>query len=287
MASVRFLSLLFITSLLVLCIPLQGSPRAEVADSVTSSLFAQSAARALDREFPNRDISFLLLDAGTGELLAARWDHPEIPIPPGSLLKPFAALAYGQKHDHQYPIHNCRGIQSRCWRPRGHGNVDLTSAIAYSCNSYFRFLTEGLTADDVASTARHFGLELPGPDISGEAVAGLNSRWMISPVRLARAYVELAHQRGEPGVSQILDGMAESARHGTGAEVDRTLPIPNALVKTGTAACTHLHRAPGDGFTVALLPADNPKILLLVRQHGVPGAEAARTAGQMLRRIEE
>jgi hypothetical protein len=31
-----------------------------------SSLFAQSAAEALDRDFPSHDISFLLLDAHTG-----------------------------------------------------------------------------------------------------------------------------------------------------------------------------------------------------------------------------
>jgi len=38
---------------------------------------------------------------------------------------------------------------------------------------------------------------------------------------------------------------------------------------------------------VALTPPDNPQILLMVRVHGVPGAQAAKTAGQMLRRIED
>jgi cell division protein FtsI/penicillin-binding protein 2 len=38
---------------------------------------------------------------------------------------------------------------------------------------------------------------------------------------------------------------------------------------------------------VVLVPADNPQILLMVRVHGVPGAQAAKIAGQMLRRIEE
>jgi cell division protein FtsI/penicillin-binding protein 2 len=88
-------------------------------------------------------------------------------------------------------------------------------------------------------------------------------------------------------VSQVLDGMAESAQHGTGAEVHRAFPFPDALAKTGTAVCTHSGRAPGDGFTVVLTPADNPQLLLMVRVHGVPGAQAAKTAGQMLRRIEE
>jgi len=69
--------------------------------------------------------------------------------------------------------------------------------------------------------------------------------------------------------------------------VHRAFPIPDALVKTGTAACTHSRHAVGDGFTVALVPADEPQVLLMVRVHGVPGAQAAKTAGQMLRRIED
>jgi cell division protein FtsI/penicillin-binding protein 2 len=104
---------------------------------------------------------------------------------------------------------------------------------------------------------------------------------------MAQAYVELAHEHGQAAVREILEGMADSARQGTGAEIDRLLPLRNALVKTGTAACMHAHRATGDGFTVVLVPADDPRVLLMVRVHGVPGAKAAKTAGEMLRRIEE
>ena len=82
-------------------------------------------------------------------------------------------------------------------------------------------------------------------------------------------------------------GMAQSAQEGTGLEVNRALRHSSALVKTGTAACTHHAHAPGDGFVVALVPAGQPEFLLMVRVHGVPGAKAAMTAGRMLSRIEE
>jgi hypothetical protein len=252
-----------------------------------SSLFAQSAAEALARDFAGRDISFLLLDAHTGRVLASRWDHPDAPIPMGSLLKPFTALAYGEQHDYQYPRHTCRGTSTGCWLSRGHGDVDLTGAIAHSCNSYFRMLTENLTAADISPTADRFELDRPGAEAAGPELAGLGTRWRTSPLRLARAYLALIHQRQRPGVSQVLAGMALSARHGTGAQVHRTFPVPDVLVKTGTAACIHSGRAPGDGFTVVLTPAENPQILLMVRVHGVPGAQAAKTAGQMLRRIDD
>jgi len=251
-----------------------------------ASLFAQSSAQALNREFPNPDISFLLLDARTGQVLASRWKNVTTPIPAGSLVKPFTALAYGEQHNFRYPGHTCRGTATGCWLPRGHGRVDLTDAIAHSCNSYFRMLTTDLTAEDVSPTAAFYGLDHPGSDASGPELAGLGSRWRISPLRLAGAYVELDHQRQKPGVEQILEGMAQSARRGTGAELHRAIPFPDALVKTGTSVCTHPRRSPGDGFAVVLIPADAPQILLMVRVHGVPGAHAAKTAGQMLRRIE-
>jgi len=264
-----------------------GPPVADGAESSGASLFAQAAAEALNRGFPSRDISFLLLDAHTGGVLASRWDHLDTPIPMGSLVKPFTALAYGEEHAFQYPAHTCRGTATGCWLPLGHGNINLTTAIAYSCNSYFRMLTENLTAADVSPTASRFGLEPPRNGAAGPQLAGLGTRWQISPLRMARAYLELVRRREQPGVNQILDGMAQSALHGTGAEVHRAFPVSAALVKTGTAACIHFRHAAGDGFTVALVPADEPQVLLMVRVHGVPGSQAAKTAGQMLRRIED
>lgn len=280
-------------TLLLILVALSLSPssvRARPAStelSGNSSLFAQSAAQALANDFPNRDISFLLLDVRTGHVLASRWDNPDLPIPMGSLLKPFAALAYGEQHNYQYPSHSCRGTLTECWFPRGHGEIDLTSAIAHSCNSYFRMLTENLKAADVSPTAIRFGLEPPDLETSGAELAGLGSRWRTSPSRVARAYIELIRQRQQPGVSQVIAGMAESAQQGTAAEVHRAFPLFEALAKTGTAACTHARHSPGDGFTIALVPANSPQILLMVRVHGVPGAQAAKIAGQMLRRIEE
>lgn len=280
---------LLMCALLLALLP--SSSRAGLAASdgnagLESSLFAQSAAETLNRDFPSRDISFLLLDARTGRVLTARWERIDSPIPLGSLLKPFTALAYGEQHDFHYPSHLCRGTATGCWLPHGHGEIGLTSAIAYSCNSYFRMLTANMVAADVAPIAARFEIEPPDRDAVGPALAGIGSNWRISPVRMARAYVELLRRGGQPGVREILAGMAQSAEHGTGAAVDRALQSHNALVKTGTAPCTHSPHAPGDGFAIVLTPADQPKILLMIRVHGVPGAQAAKTAGLMLRRIE-
>ena len=252
-----------------------------------NALFTQSAAQILPREFTGRGVSFLLVDVQTGALLASRWENPDAPIPLGSLVKPFVALAYGEEHQFQYPIHVCRGDAGGCWLPHGHGEIGISAAIADSCNSYFRMLTTGMTSADVIPSATRLGLDLPAPGLSGPDLIGVGNRWLISPLHMAHAYVELNRRRDQSGARQVIAGMAQSARQGTGAEVDRALKHSRALVKTGTAACTHQDHAPGDGFVVALFPAEQPELLLMVRVHGVPGAKAALTAGRMLSRIEE
>jgi cell division protein FtsI/penicillin-binding protein 2 len=251
------------------------------------SLFAQSAIQILDREFQDSRISYLLFDARSEVLLSSRWEDASRPIPLGSLVKPFTALAYAQTHNFKYPTHVCRGEASGCWQLHPHGTLDIVSAVAVSCNSYFRALAANLNGDQLRSTADSFGLEPPFAESTGASLMGLGDQWKVSPLHMARAYLELYRRRDQPGLREILAGMAESEQRGTGAGVGKALKHTDALVKTGTAPCTHLRPAPADGFVVALLPADQPEILLMIRVHGVAGARAAVTAGRMLRRMEE
>jgi hypothetical protein len=251
------------------------------------SLFSQSAVLVLEREFPSSDISYLLLDARSGTLLSSRWDDPAKPIPLGSLVKPFTALAYAETHENQLPSHVCRGEASGCWQVRPHGKLNLISAISVSCNSYFRALAENLTGEQLIPVANRFGLDPPDPTLSGPGLMGLGDGWPVAPLKMARAYLELYHRRDQPVVREILAGMEQSARNGTGKGVGDALKHADALVKTGTAPCTHAHAAPGDGFVIAMVPANQPELLLLVRVHSVPGATASITAGRMLRRLED
>jgi hypothetical protein len=261
--------------------PRQDSP------APAKSLFSQSAVLVLEREFSSSDISYLLFDARTGNLLSSRWEDPRKPIPLGSLVKPFTALAYGETHDNQFPSHICRGEASGCWQVQAHGKLDLVSAISVSCNSYFRALAGNLTGERLIPIANRFGLDPPDPALSGPPLMGLGDRWPIAPIKMARAYLELYRRRDQPVVRDILAGMEQSARNGTGKGVGQAMKHADALVKTGTAPCTHPHAAPGDGFVIAMVPAKQPELLLFVRVHSAPGATASLTAGRMLRRLEE
>ena len=100
-----------------------------------ASLPEQSAAIALDRAFPDPNVSYLLTDCATNREICSRWTHSVAPVPVGSLVKPFTALAYGETHGFRYPSFTCSG--ARCWFPQGHGRMEISTAIAHSCNAYF------------------------------------------------------------------------------------------------------------------------------------------------------
>jgi cell division protein FtsI/penicillin-binding protein 2 len=251
------------------------------------SLFSQSAAEILRKQFSSSGASYLLLDGHSGAVLASNWENYDKPIPMGSLVKPFTALAYASGHDFRYPTYECKGKSSGCWQDQPHGKLEIVAAVSVSCNSYFRRLAESVTFEQLAPITQEFHLESPDANSTGGNLIGLGTQWRVSPLHLAQAYLELYRRKGQPGIAPLLEGMRQSALRGTGAAVDRQLKLTNALVKTGTAPCTHARWAPADGFALSMVPAENPEILLLIRIHSVAGAKAAETAGQMLRRMEE
>lgn len=241
--------------------------------AAAQDLHAQSAKAALERDFNDPDLSYILLDEN-GQIMAERWEHSGSDIPVGSLLKPFFAVAYGRTH-HSFPTFYCAGKKT-CWLPRGHGALHIREAIAFSCNSYFHQL--------VASAGRGFRPAMEGFDLHTSGERTLST---AAPLALARAYLELTRHSQEAEVRPVLDGMVLSAQRGTAKAIAKELPAMTALAKTGTAPCTHAKKAPGDGFALVMAPADHPRAVLLVRLHGKPGFMAADLAGRMIAKVED
>jgi cell division protein FtsI/penicillin-binding protein 2 len=256
---------------------------ADGAAPAQQQILAQTATAALERNFPSPDLSYLLMDA-SGDVLAER-RLTQQPVPPGSLVKPFLAIAYGEQHGGQFPTVRCLGTQSRCWLPRGHGSIGLEEAIAQSCNAYFLELAAELDRTRATQTFARYGLAGPPATAAAESLAGLGSTWKESPLALAKAYLLLENEQQMPMQSRIVKGMSGSASHGTARAVDAALGSNAALAKTGTAVCSHTPQGAADGFTVVLYPAAQPRLLLLVRVHGTTGAESAKVAGAMLRSL--
>jgi hypothetical protein len=253
------------------------------AQTARDAQFSQAAKAVLDRNFAGPEISWLLLDA-SGSVLAERWPAPAA-IAPGSLVKPFLAIAYGEQHGGQFPMVRCLGTRTRCWLPAGHGNLGVEEAIAQSCNTYFLNLANGLDRKRTAETFARYGLAGPAENASGENLMGLGTAWKETPLALARAYLAIAKEQHSALQGRIVKGMLGSAEHGTARAVDAALGRDAALAKTGTAVCSHAPRAAADGLAVVLYPAAQPRLLLLVRVHGVTGAASATVAGAMLRSL--
>jgi hypothetical protein len=262
----------FAIAVLVLC--LRQSCVSSCA--LAQDLHEQAASALLARDFNGPDLSYLLLN-DQGTVIAQRWEHSERDVPVGSLVKPFLAAAYGQTHA-SFPKFHCAGKKT-CWLPRGHGTLQIREAIAYSCNSYFHQLVAGggpNLVDELQSYGFH-GLEMRSADFA---------HITATPQALAQAYLELTRHPHDAAMLPILQGLALSARKGTGKAAGVALPNIAVLAKTGTAPCTHAKKAPGDGFALVMAPADHPREVLLVRLHGKPGSFAAGIAGRMIAAVE-
>jgi cell division protein FtsI/penicillin-binding protein 2 len=238
----------------------------------------------------NAEVSYIAIDVRTRAVIEQHWPDPsgpntdrsnaDVPIPVGSLVKPFTALASRGA----VPEFDCKGTASGCWLPHGHGHVRFREALAQSCNAYFLDLAGSVDPATLAVVAAKFGIAAPEVD-SAQTRIGLGDGWRISPLALVRAYAELASRASEPRVGEILAGLELAAKSGTASAIGR-----DAFAKTGTARGVKIGggdapRYASEGFTVVLAPVDSPRIAILVRVHGVTGAEAAKTAHRILREM--
>jgi hypothetical protein len=224
------------------------------------------------------NVDYVIADFTTGEFVEEHWREPQI-ASPGSLLKPFTALAYGRKHGLAYPELRCTG--ETCWLPGGHGQVGIVQAIAYSCNAYFRRLAVSVSPAEVGFQSARLGLRAPPPSSTSESLWGLRGDWRFTPRELLHGYMELVRRRSEPDVFIMLQGLRSAAREGTAVALATRLP-QDAYAKTGTAECTHLVNADGDGFAVAVYPADAPRYAVITRIHGQTGRVAAKAAAALI-----
>src|SRR5579883_2097713 len=258
-------SLLLLGIVLLLALPAIGD--------APQSFFSQTASKLLDHDFPDSNLSYLMLEVQSGTVVAQRWKDPDAPLAIASLVKPFTALAYASSGA-EFPTYYCSG-HSVCWLPRGHGRLDRSHAIANSCNAYFGQLAKQVAPEAAEATMRQFHLASITPWPVASVLAGLDSGWKNTPSAMAHAYLALYRMRDQSEAKPVIEGMRLSAEVGTGRAVGAALPMSGALVKTGTAPCIHHPHSPGDGFAVVLAPSDSARVILLVRVHGVPGSHAA------------
>jgi penicillin-binding protein 2 len=152
------------------------SASAVVMDVNTGELLVLVSAPGFD---PNA-----FLNGPTPEVWASLRDDPKKPLlnktvqgmyPPGSTFKPvtaLAALTAGAITPQETVF--CSGSTRlgrqvfHCWSRRGHGSMNLNSALKYSCDCYFYEIGRRAGIENIGAMARNFGLgqtyklEMPG-----------------------------------------------------------------------------------------------------------------------------
>lgn len=290
------------------------------AAAQVDSAGAGSLAATMGQANPNG--AACLLDIRRGVVLAAH--GPEFlggaGLPVGSLMKVFTAYALVAAGADASEVHYCppsspeQPATETCWYRPGHGNMSLRSALANSCNSYFRAWLAGRDPGPALALLDKLGLHTgEPPGRPRRALLGFDPAVRPRPIALAWAAASLFNGgtlyasssvstgRAQPPIRGIrtdgaalravAEGMRECALSGTGSRVQRAAGATRILVKTGTAP----HWADGradygatDGWCLVLFPADRPRYLLLVFSPGTTGGEgAAAAAAEFMSRLRK
>lgn len=243
---------------------------------------------------------------------------------PGSTFKPVTALAAGAAGVDADATYVCTGIYkgTHCANRWGHGPLNLRSALAHSCNTFFLHLADETGGSNICAQAKMMGLgRRTGIDLYGESAGGVEpwqrqsaiGQGMLQVTPLQMAVVAAAIANGgfvlkprlraiEPWeevkpadalefapatYAKVRQGMEDVGEKylqtwKDDRDVRHTLAVSTAA-KTGTAERGPRNNRTKNTWMIAYAPADNPQIALsLVVENGESGAG---TAGPRARNI--
>jgi hypothetical protein len=209
--------------------------------------------------------------------------HPvEVELPVGSLQKPFLVRAWAGSHPvDALPKFTCTAT-SGCWRPAGHGPLDLRGAVRESCNTYFRLLSRETPPDAIRKSFEEAGFLWSGEMTEAETI-GLKgpAGARVAPGRLLESYVDVVRSpwaAREDVRQQMLSGLKDAAQDGTAAG----LRLFGLMAKTGTVPA--LDGAPLKTSGLAMIVDDNGFAFLGLLRRGT-GREAAIRSGEEIARL--
>ncbi|OJT26839.1 hypothetical protein BO221_02145 [Archangium sp. Cb G35] len=235
----------------------------------TPELRTRLAERA-EALLPGEDDAAAVMDLATGELVLAH--HPDIltrAFPPGSVLK--LASAYAALDSHRLPEGPQRctgraeigGRERTCWLRSGHGRLEMTRALALSCNLYFHALGDVLEGEALLRALRDFGLgrttgALPGeesgvlpPALSREdrirVAAGDSERVQVTPLQLLQMAAVVAGRGQTRSLGEV--GGRQAPRLGNVAAVEVLREAMRQAAESGTLEATRLGTLEGAGKT--------------------------------------
>lgn len=211
---------------------------------------------------------------------------------PGSALKPFVAVALLETPTFR-PAQRVactrqlqiNGRKLDCSHPALAMPVDLSAALAYSCNHYFATMSRRLDAARLAATLRRFGLNARVAGTADQLAMQAIGQWEMecTPAELAAAYRRLALFRRTAGVryEPLWSGIEGAAEFGTAQ-----LAKPAGLRVAGKTGTTQNRNRTGTlGWFAGWAPAGAPEFVVVVLTRGGGGPDAAPEARRAFERF--
>jgi cell division protein FtsI/penicillin-binding protein 2 len=287
---------------LVVCLTLWGSATAQNGATGNAGL-----QQVVTHAMAGRRGAAVVIEVATGRVLAAY--HLEVAARrlalPGSSIKTFTLLALlgTNKVSEQTTLMCKRGLvvgghNLDCTHPDMKQPFDPTTALAYSCNTYFATVATRLTPEELRSSLLEYGFGSPSGLTRNEATGSIAlagsaadlqmqaiGEWglQVTPLELLRGYQKLAllAPKHDAKLDPVFAGLEGSVAYGMGhlAQPDVALKVAG---KTGTSLVEE--GSWRHGWFAGYAPADRPKIALVVfLEKGNGPIDASNVAREIFR----
>lgn len=221
--------------------------------------------------------------------------------PPGSTIKPFvlAALLRAGKinPEESFPCAGRLRIGGRpfdCSHPRLAAPVQVSTALAYSCNCFVAHFAERFERGELAAALERAGLGSPtglldraeapgripvaaGPEANQMEALG-EDPVLITAAEMAMGYRTLALSAGRPDMAPVVEGLEGAVEYGTAqlAHVDG-LKVAGKTGSVRTRSGTRM------AWFAGFAPSRAPEVVVTVMLQGRSGGtDAAPIAGRIL-----
>lgn len=261
----------------------------EAPPETASSRLGQRVTDGIGRVLHDRGQSFAyVFDLPTGKTLAgvAQQAHAPVrvntPLVPASTVKPLLAwhaLASG-RWSAEHTV-TCQGstpdsLGRRCFHR--HGEIDLATAIATSCNAYFFALVDALGREGAVAAFERAGLAGQTLPLDQWQTAALgHGALTVTGESLGAAYRALWHAAAaDAKLRVIIDGLRRAVADPKGSARAAASASVAVAGKTGT----HERQADDsngeyESWFVALVPADAPEVVIVT---WIRGSQTAPTS---------
>lgn len=237
--------------------------------------FQQAVQKQTDRVLYGRDGVILWLDKDQNEkMIFGNSRLLDEKFLPGSLMKLIVAeLALDKKIEFHYRCNGSDKILNQkrfCWNSKGHGNLDLRTALSQSCNLFFSNLILKIGIEPLLEKIKEYHFSESSKLYQNrvelnrhvdQLAIGDFSFFQVSPLEIFNFWNQYLQQINDKKYTAIEQALLRVVSEGTASQSFVTKI--KILGKTGTGDSLEKSYKT-NGWFLAAYPVDHPRYLLLV-----------------------